>query len=186
VTVSEGIGLKFTKFGAPVILTLISVWILPVESQPANPANREYGRTTLIKKTSVANPSNNNVAPSSNSSSVREYTSHSLTKASGNANDEYQSYVDNLEKKLSNVQGPQKFLGQIAVTCLVGKNGTISDAKVSKSSQMPQVDAAALKAVQAAGPVAPMPSYRNKPVMVQVTFDGTSSSTTTHAVVKNP
>ena len=160
--------------------------MLPVESQPANPANREYGRTTLIKKTTVATPSSNSVVPSSNSSSIREYSSQSLTKTTANSNDsDYQSYVDNLEKKFSNLHGPQKFLGQVAITCTVNKNGTVSDAKVSKSSQMPQIDTAALSAVKAAGPFGAMPKYRTKPVTVQVTFDGTSSNTTTHAVVKN-
>jgi TonB family protein len=148
-----------------------------VEAQTADPANREYGRTTLIKKPSVTTPAN--------PSSVREYGT-SPTKTSVNSNDsDYQSYVDNLEKKFSNVQGPQKFLGQVGITCTVSKNGTVSDAKVFKSSQMPQIDTAALSAVKAAGPFGAMPKYRTKPVTVQVTFDGTSSNTTTHAVVKN-
>ncbi len=32
---------------------------------------------------------------------------------------DYHTYVDNIEKKLSTVQGPQKFLGSVTVGCLL-------------------------------------------------------------------
>ncbi len=150
-------------------------------AQTTNPANREYGRTTLIKKTSVPTPGK----PVADS--VREYGSQSLTKTAANSNQsDYHSYVDNLEKKLSTVQGPQKFLGQVIVSFLVNKGGIVTDAKIVKSSQMPQIDTAALAAAKAAGPFGAMPKYRTKPVTVELTFDGTSSSTTAHGSVKNP
>ncbi|MBI2811616.1 MAG: TonB family protein [Candidatus Melainabacteria bacterium] len=161
-------------------LTLLCL-SMRVEAQTANPANREYGRTTLIKKTSVPTPGK----PVADS--VREYGTQSLTKASSNSNDsDYHSYVDNLERKLSTVQGPQKFLGQVVVSFLVNKNGMVTDAKIVKSSQMPQIDTSALAAAKAAGPFGVMPKYRTKPVTVELTFDGTSSSTTAHGSVKNP
>jgi TonB family protein len=163
---------------------LLSLAAVHVEAQPANPANREYGRTSLIRKTNVANPAN---STPSNSAPVREYGTQSLIKANANSNDsDYQTYVDGLEKKISSVQGPKKFLGQVIVNFTINKNGTISNAKVAKSSNMPQIDTAALAAAQTAGPFGVMPKSRTKPIIVEVTFDGTSSSTTTHALVKNP
>ncbi|CAN5266932.1 hypothetical protein BH10CYA1_BH10CYA1_36390 [soil metagenome] len=160
---------------APICFTSVRV-----EAQTANPANREYGRTTLLKKTSVT-------TPGKPGDSVREYGTQKLSKTSGNSIEaDYHSYVDNLEKKLSTVQGPQKFLGQVVVSFLVNKSGTVTDAKIVKSSQMPQIDTAALAAAKAAGPFGTMPKYRTKPVKVELTFDGTSSSTTAHGSVKNP
>ncbi len=168
--------------GSVVLLALIPMCVLAVrvDAQTANPANREYGRTTLIKKTSV--PTSGKQAES-----VREYGTQSLPKSSGTSNEaDYHSYVDNLEKKLSTVQGPQKFLGQVVVSFLVNKNGSVTDVKIVKSSQMPQIDTAAMAAAKAAGPFGAMPKYRIKPVLVELTFDGTSSSTTAHGSVKNP
>lgn len=165
-----------------VLLGLIPICVLTMraEAQTANPANREYGRTTLIKKTSVS-------APGKQAESVREYGAQSLIKNNGSANEsDYHSYVDNLEKKLSTVQGPQKFLGQVVVSFLVNKSGNVTDVKIVKSSQMPQIDTAAMAAAKAAGPFGAMPKYRTKPVLVELTFDGTSSSTTAHGSVKNP
>ncbi len=165
-----------------VLLGLIPIVVLTVraEAQTANPANREYGRTTLIKKTSVS-------TAGKQTESVREYGTQSLTKGNSAANEsDYHSYVDSLERKLSTVQGPQKFLGQVVVSFLVNKSGNVTDVKIVKSSQMPQIDTAAMATAKAAGPFGVMPKYRTKPVLVELTFDGTSSSTTAHGSVKNP
>ncbi len=182
-------GFKSVSSSFMLAMELFSLVAVHVKAQPANPANREYGRTTLIRKTNVANPANSTPSNStpSNTSPVREYGSQSLIKASANSKDsDYQTYVDGLEKKISNVQGPKKFLGQVIVNFTINKNGTISNARVARSSNMPQIDTAALAAAQTAGPFGVMPKSRTKPIIVEITFDGTSSSTTTHALVKNP
>ncbi|MBS1955046.1 MAG: TonB family protein [Cyanobacteria bacterium SZAS-4] len=169
-------------YSAAVLLALISWCALAacVDAQSSNPANREYGRTTLVKKTSVP-------TAVKQTESVREYGSQSLTKSSAASNEaDYHSYVDNLERKLSTVQGPKKFLGQVVVSFVVNKTGNVQDVKVVKSSQMPQIDTAAMAAAKAAGPFGAMPKSRTKPVLVELTFDGTSSSTTAHGSVKNP
>ena len=171
------------KVNSSVTLTaLFSLTLLSVQAsaQTPNPANREYGRTTLIKKTSVS-------TTGKQGESVREYGTQSVTKNSNNTKEaDYHSYVDNIERKLSTVEGPKKFLGQVVVSFLVNPNGSVTDVKIVKSSQMQQIDTAAIAAAKAAAPFGAMPKNRTKPVTVELTFDGTSSSTTSHGSVKNP
>lgn len=177
---TEGLCLKVRNSALLLALGLGCVVPTRAEAQPANPANREYGRTTLIKKTSAPNAAKP-------AESVREYGTASLTKSSGNSTEsDYHSYVDNLERKLSTISGPTKFLGQVILSFLINKNGSVSDVKIVKSSQMPQIDTAAMAAAKAASPFAILPKTRTKPLLVELTFDGTSSSTTAHGSVKNP
>ncbi|HEY9777073.1 MAG TPA: energy transducer TonB [Planktothrix sp.] len=91
------------------------------------------------------------------------------------------AYLQVLEQKVGGA-GPKKFIGQVTVSFTVDKSGAVSNIKLTKSSGMPQIDAAATSAVKSSAPFSALPSGAGNSADVQVIFAGTSQSSTCHAI----
>jgi TonB family protein len=90
-------------------------------------------------------------------------------------------YLAALERKIGD-RGPKKFIGQVAINFTLDKSGSVTNTKLAKSSGMPQIDSAAMTAIKTSAPFDPLPSGAGKTVDVQVSFEGTSQTSTCHAI----
>lgn len=115
---------------------------------------------------------------------VTEYGA-TTTKIDGSgtavSSSDFRRYLNGLQEKIAQ-KAPQKFIGQATITFKINKNGSVSDAKVVKSSGMPQIDDKALAAVNTSAPFAALPTDAGASAEIQFSFDGTSKGTNVHAI----
>ena len=84
------------------------------------------------------------------------------TAGSENSDPEFQRYLEGVSQKIKSAWAypAVKPRQQLIVSIKIRADGQITDAKIEKSSQDPSYDASALRAIQKANPLPPLPSLR--------------------------
>ena len=84
------------------------------------------------------------------------------TAGSENSDPEFQRYLEGVSRKIKSAWAypAVKPRQQLIVSIKIRADGQITDAKIEKSSQDPSYDASALRAIQKANPLPPLPSLR--------------------------
>ena len=81
---------------------------------------------------------------------------------SDNSDPEFQRYLEGISQKIKSAWAypAAKPRQQLIVSIKIRSDGRITDAKIERSSQDPAYDASALRAIQKANPLPPLPSLR--------------------------
>jgi TonB family protein len=103
------------------------------------------------------------------------------SSATAATSSDFGRYLGALQSKVAQ-KAPQKFIGQVIITFQIGKSGSISEMKLTKSSGIPQIDDAAQAAIKTSAPFSALPTDAGNSAEIQFSFDGNSKGTTANAI----